>query len=97
MADQEFLSLRQIAEMLHVNPSTVRLWVSEGRLVAQKAGARKWMVRRADLDTMLREQQNIGIPRNERAKNEAAKDWSETPEEAGLNIRSSADPLGGVR
>jgi hypothetical protein len=55
------------------------------------------MVRRSDLDTMLREQQNIGIPRNERAKTDAARDWSETPEEAGLNIRSSADPLGGVR
>jgi excisionase family DNA binding protein len=53
MFDEELLTLPQIAEMLHVNPSTVRLWVHQQRLPAHKAGGKKWLVRRSDLDALL--------------------------------------------
>ena len=38
-----------------VNPATVRQWVSKGQLKASRAGVRKWIVRRSDLDRMLDE------------------------------------------
>jgi excisionase family DNA binding protein len=31
----------------------VRLWVSQGRLPASRAGRRKWLVRRSELERML--------------------------------------------
>lgn len=48
-------TLAEIAEELRVNPATVRLWVSKGQLKASRAGVRKWIVRRSDLDRMLAE------------------------------------------
>jgi len=48
----EWFTLPQIAEMLDVNPSTVRHWVSTGRLSAEKRG-RRWVVAREDLDEIM--------------------------------------------
>jgi excisionase family DNA binding protein len=50
-----WLTLAEIAEELRVNPATVRQWVSKGQLKASRAGVRKWIVRRSDLDDMLAE------------------------------------------
>ena len=54
-AADPWLTLAEIAEELRVNPATVRLWVSKGQLKASRAGVRKWIVRRSDLDRMLAE------------------------------------------
>lgn len=54
-ATDHWLTLAEIAEELRVNPATVRQWVSKGRLKASRAGVRKWIVRRSDLDHMLAE------------------------------------------
>jgi excisionase family DNA binding protein len=51
-ASDEWFTLPQIAEMLGVNPSTVRHWVNTGRLSAEKRG-RRWLVERADLETVM--------------------------------------------
>ena len=51
--DDPWLTLAEIAEELRVNPATVRLWVSRGRLAATRAGQRKLLVRRSELDRML--------------------------------------------
>jgi excisionase family DNA binding protein len=48
-----WLTLAEIASELRVNASTVRLWVSQGRLSASRAGRRKWLVRRSELERML--------------------------------------------
>ena len=53
LADDPWLTLAEIAEELRVNPATVRLWVSRGRLKATRAGQRKLLVRRSELDRML--------------------------------------------
>src|SRR5690242_12428817 len=53
LADDPWLTLAEIAEELRVNPATVRLWVSRGRLAATRAGQRKLLVRRSELDRML--------------------------------------------
>lgn len=51
-ASDEWFTLPQIADMLGVNPSTVRHWVNIGRLSAEKRG-RRWLVERADLETIM--------------------------------------------
>jgi len=48
-----WLTLAEIAKELRVNPATVRQWVSRGQLKALRAGQRKWVVRRSELDRML--------------------------------------------
>lgn len=48
-----WLTVAEIAEELRVNPATVRLWVSKGALPAKRAGQRKLLIRRSDLDRML--------------------------------------------
>jgi excisionase family DNA binding protein len=47
-----WLTVAEIAEELRVNPATVRLWVSKGALPATRAGQRKLLIRRSDLDRM---------------------------------------------
>lgn len=48
-----WLTVAEIAEELRVNPATVRLWVSKGTLPATRAGQRKLLIRRSDLNHML--------------------------------------------
>ncbi len=52
-ATDPWLTLAEIAEELRVNPATVRQWVSKGQLKASRAGVRKWIVRRSELERML--------------------------------------------
>jgi excisionase family DNA binding protein len=51
--DDPWLTVAEIAEELRVNPATVRLWISKGTLPAMRAGRRKLLVRRSDLDHTL--------------------------------------------
>jgi len=51
--DDPWLTVAEIADELRVNPATVRLWISKGQLPATRAGMRKLLVRRSDLDYML--------------------------------------------
>ena len=55
--DDPWLTVAEIAEELRVNPATVRLWISKGRLPAKRAGQRKLLIRRSDLDRMLERRQ----------------------------------------
>jgi excisionase family DNA binding protein len=52
-ADDPWLTLAEVADELRVNPSTVRSWVSQGRLPASRAGQRKWLVRRSELERLI--------------------------------------------
>jgi excisionase family DNA binding protein len=62
-----WLTLAEIAEELRVNPSTVRLWVTKGQLKASRAGVRKWIVRRSDLERMLAATNPSGGEANDRS------------------------------
>jgi excisionase family DNA binding protein len=53
VGDDPWLTVAEIADELRVNPATVRLWVSKGALPATRAGQRKLLIRRSDLDHML--------------------------------------------
>jgi excisionase family DNA binding protein len=94
VSDDDLLTLPEIATILGVNPSTVRLWVKEQRLPAQKQGGRKWLVYRGDLDQMLADQPRIGHPRSGRAEErELPADWGEHGAEASFDLASSAGPI----
>lgn len=51
--DDPWLTLAEIAEELRMSPATIRSWISKGTLRAMRAGQRKWLVRRSELDRML--------------------------------------------
>jgi len=91
MADpEEQLTLPQVAQLLGLNASTIRLWVTEQRLPAERVG-RRWMVRRGDLEQMLAEQPKIGHPKRRGATPRSAR------AEAGLYLARSTEPIKGAR
>jgi excisionase family DNA binding protein len=46
---REFYTPGQVAEMLQVSPATVRRWIREGQLPAQRVGPRLYRIRREDV------------------------------------------------
>jgi excisionase family DNA binding protein len=51
--EDQWLTVAEIAAELRVNPATVRLWISRGKLKAKRGGQRKLLVQRSELDRML--------------------------------------------
>lgn len=84
------LSLAEIAMECGVHGSTVRYWVTGGRLAAHRNGGRKWLVYRRDLEQMLRDEPSLGHPRDGH-QNEPAlpSDWSDSEHEASFALASS--------
>lgn len=58
--DDPWLTLAEIAEELRMSPATIRSWVSNGTLRAMRPGKRKLLVRRSELDRMLRGEDMLG-------------------------------------
>lgn len=58
--EDPWLTLAEIAEDLRMSPATIRSWISKGTLRAMRAGQRKWLVRRSELDRMLGRKDMIG-------------------------------------
>jgi excisionase family DNA binding protein len=61
-ADDPWLTVAEVAAELRLNPATIRLWISKGQLIAVRAGPRKLLIRRSDLD------RTIAILRGERPR-----------------------------
>jgi excisionase family DNA binding protein len=53
--DDQWLTVAEIAAELRVSPATVRLWISRGKLQAKRAGQRKLLIQRSELNRMLKE------------------------------------------
>ena len=53
MAEEQYLTPAQVAEELQVTVVTVRRWINSDELRATKAGPRKWMIRRSDLNAFM--------------------------------------------
>jgi len=53
MTEQELLTPAQVADELQVTVVTVRRWIAQRVLHASKAGPRRWVVRRSDLEAFL--------------------------------------------
>lgn len=52
-ADERLLSVADVARLLSVTEPTVRVWIKEGKLGAQRVGARFWRIRQSEVDRML--------------------------------------------
>ena len=102
MADPQLLSLQQIADSLHLSLATIRVWVKDERLPAEKIRQR-WMVRRDDLENFLAENPQLGHPKSQAGKAAVAvsdstpDDWSDRPNDAALSLADSASLLGRLR
>jgi len=53
MAEEQYLTPAQVADELQVTVVTVRRWIANRELRARKAGPRRWMIRRSDLNAFL--------------------------------------------
>ena len=89
--DDPWLTVAEIADELRVNPATVRLWISKGTLPAMRAGMRKLLVRRSDLDDMIGARR--GPPASEGYRPRPRFDGQMGPPQS-LNQLSSADVHG---
>lgn len=48
-----FLTVAEVAELLKLNPQTVRNWIDRGELPAVRLGQRRVRIRQSDLDRLL--------------------------------------------
>jgi excisionase family DNA binding protein len=61
-SDDPWLTVAEIADELRLTPATIRTWIADGTLQAKRAGKRKWLVRRSELDRMLRGEDYADAP-----------------------------------
>ena len=90
MVPEDALTIPQIAEQLRVNQATVRLWINQGQLKAQRASPKpqaRWWVRPEDLQAMLDARSATGG----QAAPEFEPDQPPGPDEPGLGMLSSFD------
>src|SRR5215471_13159307 len=59
--DDEWLTLRQAADMLGMHPATVRLWADRNELPSRRTGGGHRRFRRADIEAHLRQEAGIGL------------------------------------
>jgi excisionase family DNA binding protein len=52
--DDEFLTVAEIAELLKLNPQTLRNWIDQGQLPAVRIG-RRVRIRRSDFERLVQE------------------------------------------
>jgi hypothetical protein len=91
MVPEDALTIPEIARQLRVNQATVRLWINQGRLKANRASPKpqaRWWVKPEDLQEMLDERERSGS----RAPLEFESDYHPGPDEPGLGMLSSIDP-----
>lgn len=91
MVPDDALSIPDIARQLRVHQATVRLWINQGRLKAQRASPKpqaRWWVHPEDLQEMLdRRDQPGGL----NADDELETDYQPGPDEPGLGMLTSID------
>ena len=58
-ADDEFLTVDEVATMLKLNPQTVRNMIDRAELPAVRVGSRRVRVMRSDLDAFLAERKRL--------------------------------------
>ncbi|MHB8658965.1 MAG: helix-turn-helix domain-containing protein [Solirubrobacteraceae bacterium] len=75
MAEEAYLTVLDIAELLKVNQQTVRNWIDRGELPAVRAGARRIRIRQTDLDAFIEKNSTSREPATEQAEEQAIEAW----------------------
>jgi len=57
MSDKKYLTVKQAADILQVDPRTLRRYLKEGEIPGIKLGNR-WRIDRDDLDEFMKERKN---------------------------------------
>ena len=52
--EEKLYTVKEVAEMLHFQPNTIRLWLEAGKLRGIKVGW-QWRVRESDLQEFMKE------------------------------------------
>ena len=60
MADDQLMSVKDVAEYLKVDMSTVYLWSQRGQMPAMKVG-RMWRYRRSEIDAWLDQRRSPSV------------------------------------
>lgn len=58
MADDRFMTLKEVAEYLHLNERTVYKWAQDGTMPASKLGG-TWRFRKSDIDLWVEKHKNV--------------------------------------
>ena len=77
-SNDEFLTVAEIAELLKLNPQTLRNWIDQGQLPAVRIG-RRVRIRRSDFEQLVQESYTgrAGRPRPARPEGPSGEDfWS---------------------
>lgn len=74
-----FLTVAEVAEMLKLNPQTVRNWIDQGSLPALRVG-RRVRIRRSDFERLLEEGRTAGPQTADERRGPSAEDfWGGEP------------------
>jgi excisionase family DNA binding protein len=60
MRDEQLMSIREVAEFLQLNQTTVYAWAQQGILPGYKLG-RTWRFRPSDIEAWLEERRNAEV------------------------------------
>ena len=58
MPDERFMTLKEVAEYLHLNERTVYKWAQEGTIPGSKLGS-TWRFRRSEIDLWFEQRKNV--------------------------------------
>jgi excisionase family DNA binding protein len=56
--DERFMTLKEVAEYLHLNERTVYKWAQEGTIPGSKLGS-TWRFRRSEVDLWVEQRKNV--------------------------------------
>jgi excisionase family DNA binding protein len=56
---ETYLTVADVAELLKLNPQTIRNWIDRGELPAVRVGPRRVRIRQSDLDALLERGRNV--------------------------------------
>jgi excisionase family DNA binding protein len=56
--DERFITLKEVAEYLHLNERTVYKWAHDGTIPGSKLGS-TWRFRRSEIDSWVEKRKNV--------------------------------------
>jgi excisionase family DNA binding protein len=88
--EETFLTVADVAELLKLNPQTVRNWIDQGSLPALRIG-RRVRIRRSDLERVLEQGSTAAARSGSRAAGPSAEDfWGGEP----IGVAEPSSPPG---